>query len=60
MERKTPSNFVSTVYGNLTPLNNSALSKARLKIFYKGLNRNGSLLMMIKLRDYFLLYQELQ
>lgn len=42
MERQTPSNFVSTVYGNLTPLNNSALSKARLKIFYKGLNRNGS------------------
>lgn len=42
MERCIPSNFVSTVYGNLTPLNNSALSKARLKIFYKGLNRNGS------------------
>lgn len=38
----TPTNFVATVYGNLTPLNNSAFSKARLKIFYKGLNRNGS------------------
>lgn len=38
----TPKNFVATVYGNLTPLNNSAFSKARLKIFYKGLNRNGS------------------
>ena len=38
----TPTNFIATVYGELTPLNNSALSKARLKIFYKGLNRNGS------------------
>lgn len=38
----TPTNFIATVYGNLTPLNNSAFSKARLKIFYKGLNRNGS------------------
>lgn len=40
--KSTPTNFVATVYGNLTPLNNSAFSKARLKIFYKGLNRNGS------------------
>ena len=41
-QKSTPTNFVATVYGNLTPLNNSAFSKARLKIFYKGLNRNGS------------------
>ena len=41
-QKITPTNFVATVYGNLTPLNNSAFSKARLKIFYKGLNRNGS------------------
>lgn len=40
--KTTPTNFIATVYGNLTPLNNSAFSKARLKIFYKGLNRNGS------------------
>ena len=40
--QSTPTNFVATVYGDLVPLNNSALSKARLKIFYKGLNRNGS------------------
>lgn len=40
--QSTPTNFIATVYGNLTPLNNSAFSKARLKIFYKGLNRNGS------------------
>lgn len=40
--KATPTNFIATVYGNLTPLNNSAFSKARLKIFYKGLNRNGS------------------
>lgn len=38
----TPTSFVATIYGNLTPLNNSALSKARVRIFYKGLNRNGS------------------
>lgn len=42
IEKITPTNFVATVFGELTPLNNSALSKARLKIFYKGLNRNGS------------------
>lgn len=41
-QKSTPTNFVATVYGNLVPLNNSALSKARLKIFYKGMNRNGS------------------
>jgi len=41
-QKITPTNFIATVYGNLTPLNNSAFSKARLKIFYKGLNRNGS------------------
>lgn len=41
-QQSTPTNFVATVYGNLVPLNNSALSKARLKIFYKGANRNGS------------------
>lgn len=41
-QKTTPTNFVATVYGELTPLNNSAFSKARLKIFYKGLNRNGS------------------
>lgn len=41
-QKITPTNFVATVYGNLTPLNNSAFSKARLRIFYKGLNRNGS------------------
>lgn len=41
-QKSTPTNFVATVYGNLTPLNNSAFSQARLKIFYKGLNRNGS------------------
>lgn len=41
-QKSAPTNFVATVYGNLTPLNNSAFSKARLKIFYKGLNRNGS------------------
>ena len=41
-QKVTPTNFIATVYGNLTPLNNSAFSKARLKIFYKGLNRNGS------------------
>ena len=40
--KSTPTNFVATVYGDLVPLNNSALSKARLKVFYKGLNRNGS------------------
>ena len=40
--KSTPTNFVATVYGDLVPLNNSALSKARLKIFYKGMNRNGS------------------
>ena len=42
INKSTPTNFVATVYGDLVPLNNSALSKARLKIFYKGLNRNGS------------------
>lgn len=42
INKSTPTNFVATVYGDLTPLNNSAFSKARLKIFYKGLNRNGS------------------
>lgn len=41
-QKATPTNFVATVFGNLTPLNNTAFSKARLKIFYKGLNRNGS------------------
>lgn len=41
-QKSTPTNFIATVYGNLVPLNNSALSKARLKIFYKGMNRNGS------------------
>lgn len=41
-QKSTPTNFVATVYGNLVPLNNFALSKARLKIFYKGMNRNGS------------------
>lgn len=41
-QKSTPTNFVATVYGNLVPLNNSALSKSRLKIFYKGMNRNGS------------------
>lgn len=41
-QKSTPTNFVATVYGNLVPLSNSALSKARLKIFYKGMNRNGS------------------
>lgn len=40
--KSTPTAFIATVYGNLTTLNNSALSKARLKIFYKGKNRNGS------------------
>lgn len=42
INKSTPKNFVATVYGDLVPLNNSALSKARLKIFYKGMNRNGS------------------
>lgn len=42
INKSTPTNFVATVYGDLVPLNNSALSKARLKIFYKGMNRNGS------------------
>lgn len=42
INKSTPINFVATVYGDLVPLNNSALSKARLKIFYKGMNRNGS------------------
>ena len=42
MDKIIPTNFVATVYGDLVPLNNSALSKARLKIFYKGMNRNGS------------------
>ena len=40
--KSTPTAFIATVYGDLTTLNNSALSKARLKIFYKGKNRNGS------------------
>ena len=40
--QKIPNNFIATVYGDLMPLNNSALSRARLRIFYKGLNRNGS------------------
>ena len=44
MKDKTliPTNFVATVYGQLVPLNNSSFSKARCRIFYKGLNRNGS------------------
>jgi hypothetical protein len=44
MKDKTliPTNFIATVYGQLTPLKNSSFSKARCRIFYKGLNRNGS------------------
>ena len=44
MKDKTliPTNFIATVYGQLVPLKNSAFSKARCRIFYKGLNRNGS------------------
>ena len=40
--KSTPTAFIATVHGDLITLNNSALSKARLKIFYKGKNRNGS------------------
>ena len=44
MKDKTliPTNFIATVYGQLVPLKNSAFSKARCRIFYKGLSRNGS------------------
>jgi len=33
--------FPVTVFGNLTPINNT-ISQARVRIFYKGLNRNGT------------------
>lgn len=42
MGKKIPNNFIATVYQQLEPLKNSSLSKSRVKIFYKGLNRNGS------------------
>ena len=41
-QKTTPTNFVATVYGELTPLNNSAFSKARLKIFYKDFSKPGN------------------
>lgn len=40
--KQTPTNFIATVYGELIPLKNSGYSRARLKIFYPGANRNGS------------------
>ncbi len=40
--KQTPTNFIATVFGELIPLKNSGYSRARLKIFYPGANRNGS------------------
>jgi hypothetical protein len=40
--KQTPRSFVATVYEELQPLKNSALSRSRVRIFYKGLNRNWS------------------
>ena len=39
MEEIQNTNFSVSVYGNLTPYND-VISKARVRIFYKGLNRN--------------------
>ena len=40
-DRKIPVDFDVQVYGDLQPYSNT-ISKARVRIFYRGLNRNYS------------------
>ena len=40
-EKKIPTSFEVQLYGDLVPYS-STISKARVRIFYRGLNRNGS------------------
>lgn len=40
-EKKIPSNFNVQIYGNLEPYS-PTISKARVRVFYRGLNRNWS------------------